>query len=348
MHLRLLDILCCPACGSSLTAEPFELNEARMIHGLLRCLCEAWFPVINGVPRLLLDDLRRELATVHREYYGVYSDRLPLEPWNTEKLSGSVQLRTQISFGYEWTEFPHYAVDNFSVFIEPLARGFFAGKFGLDVGCGAGRHVKHATSLGAEVIGVDLSHAVDSAALLNRDNPRAHFVQGDILRLPFLRNVFDFVYSLGVLHHLPNPEAGFHQLVQGLRSKGSIFIWVYQRTKRKEWLEHVRRVTTRLPLGALKTISWAAAALEYGIVVNLYRLFHWSSMVSRTTPGRIKEYAGYDFLSSYTDYFDRLSAPISHCYSQADVQGWFERAGLHAIDTALVGDSWVWGKGEHA
>src|SRR5206468_9226644 len=142
------------------------------------------------------------------------------------------------SFGYEWTAFSDYAVDNFSRFIQPLEPTFFRAKVGLDVGCGAGRHVNQATGLGAEVIGLDLSHAVDSAARLNRGNPRAQFVQGEVTRLPFRSGVFDFIHSLGVLHHLPDPERGFQRLIPALKAGGSIFIWAYQRTRRKQWLEH--------------------------------------------------------------------------------------------------------------
>jgi SAM-dependent methyltransferase len=217
---------------------------------------------------------------------------------------------------------------------------------GLDVGCGAGRHVKQATGLGAEVIGLDVSRAIDSAVRLNDGNPKAQFVQADILKLPFRPAAFDFIYSLGVLHHLPEPERGFRRLIQALKSGGAICIWVYQRTRRKECLEYIRRVTTRIPLKPLQALSWTAAAIDYGLFVNLYRLGRSSHMIASNAPPLIKEYASYDFGASYTDWFDRLSAPISHSYSEADILAWCERAGLQKIDTALVEDSWVWAKGE--
>jgi len=33
-------------------------------------------------------------------------------------------------------------------------------------------------------------------------------VQADLHRPPFALESFDFIYSIGVLHHLPDPEAG--------------------------------------------------------------------------------------------------------------------------------------------
>ena len=80
-------------------------------------------------------------------------------------------------------------------------------------GCGTGRHAYFAAQYGArEVVALDLSEAVETA----RDNlaqfDNVHVVQGDLLRPPFRTAAqgggFDLVYSIGVLHHLPDPYAG--------------------------------------------------------------------------------------------------------------------------------------------
>ena len=77
-----------------------------------------------------------------------------------------------------------------------------------------------------DVIGIDLSHAVEVAFQWTHEMPNVHVVQADIYNLP-LRKSFDFIYSIGVLHHLPNPEGGFRQLVPLLRPGGKILAWVY-------------------------------------------------------------------------------------------------------------------------
>lgn len=348
MQLRLLDILRCPACGLSLHAVPFELEKDSIINGILSCDCGESFPVIHYIPRFLLGDLRIQLFDIHADFYRKFSSRLQVEACSKKSPDLSDRIRTQDSFGYEWTKFAKYNADNFTLFIQPLEKGFFENKFGLDVGCGAGRHVKQATALGAQVIGLDLSHSIDIAFRSNPDNPAAHFIQADILNLPFRKNLFDFIYSLGVLHHLPDPEKGFHFLIPHLKEGASIFIWVYQRSKRKVLLERARRITTRLPLGSIKTLSWVATVVDYGIFVNLYRVFRRYGLVRRWTPLRIKEYATYNLYTNYTDWFDRLSAPISNSYNEAEIRAWFEKGALREIETALIGDSWVWGKGQRA
>ena len=347
MRIRLLDFLCCPLCRSSLKVTPFEFDRnGHVTNGLLGCSCGAEFPIIKSIPRILPSDLRSQHFLLHQEYQERFGQRLKPESAVPPTMMTRQKLRTQASFGYEWTKFSKYSAENFSAFIRPLERVVFTNKLGLDVGCGAGRHVQQATSLGAEIIGLDLSNSIDVAYDLNQNNTAAHFIQGDVFHLPFRQNLFDFIYSLGVLHHLLSPEDGFRQLIPHLKPGGSIFIWVYQRTFRKEVLESIRRITTHLPLGLLMVLAWLAAVVDYGAIVNLYRALRRFPVVVDWAPLRIKEYASYNFYTSYADWFDRLSAPISHCYTEMEIRGWFLSAGLTEVETALVGDSWVWAKGQ--
>jgi len=117
--------------------------------------------------------------------------------------------------------------ENFQDYVYPLTPEFFAGKLGLDAGCGFGRHLHYATRYGAEVVGLDLSEAVLAAYRNNRESSRAHVVQGDIYRPPFARGTFDFIYSIGVLHHLPDPQGGFCALAPYIKPEGTLFAWIY-------------------------------------------------------------------------------------------------------------------------
>ena len=103
--------------------------------------------------------------------------------------------------------------------IWPIEPAFFKDKLVLDAGCGIGRHAFFAAAYGAkEVIGIDLSDAVDTAFENVGHLPNAHIVQADIYDPPFRRATaggdFDFIYSIGVLHHLPDPESGLRSLVR--------------------------------------------------------------------------------------------------------------------------------------
>ena len=54
-------------------------------------------------------------------------------------------------------------------------------------------------------------------------------IQADLHRPPFALESFDFIYSIGVLHHLPDPEAAFQNLLRYLKPQGEIQIYLYWR-----------------------------------------------------------------------------------------------------------------------
>ena len=109
-----------------------------------------------------------------------------------------------------------------------LRNDTLAGKRVLDVGCGFGRHMYVASEQGAQVVGIDLSGGVDRAYAITRRRPNCHVVQGNIFERPVRDEAFDIVWSFGVLHHMPDPAAGFHAIVPFARRDGGLVaIWVY-------------------------------------------------------------------------------------------------------------------------
>src|SRR5437762_2694911 len=104
------------------------------------------------------------------------------------------------------------------------------------------------------VIGVDLSVAVESAYRNTRDLENAHIIQADIYHLP-LRSSFDYAFSVGVLHHLPDPRGGFEELVRHVRPGGAVSAWIYGR-ENNGWIVHLinplrRHFTSKLPTSVL-------------------------------------------------------------------------------------------------
>jgi SAM-dependent methyltransferase len=173
---------------------------------------------------------------------------------------------------------------------------------------------------------------------------RAHVVQGDIFRPPFRRGAFDFIYSIGVLHHLPDPEAGFRSLLPFLKPGGAVLVWVYSKSRRwtNTLLEAVRRGTSRLPFGPLKALSFLGAAMDWTFFIGPYKAAvacgPLRPLAERVMFPRIKLYARYPFQVAYADWFDRLAAPVRFYYDEGDLRGWAERAGLREVRISPTGD----------
>jgi SAM-dependent methyltransferase len=301
------------------------------------------------------------LWQMHPEFFRTYEARLPKQLLPDEKLQKGkssedfetkAQLDTARSFGYEWQAFSEMLPDyeaNFRWYFERFSPTSFAGKRILDAGCGTGRHTFHMARSGAsEVVAMDFSQAIEVAAQNNRDNPNTHFVQADIYHPPFLPESFDFVYSLGVLHHLPDPEKGFRSLLPLLRAGQYINIYLYWNLEGEPaWrraalsaVTGIRRITTRMPHALLKKLSWMlAAGFQVAFVLPSRALdsFERTRFLADRVP--LGHYRKYSFRVLYTDQFDRFSAPIENRYSRAEVAGWFERARLEEF-VILGGAGW--------
>src|SRR5438046_7531229 len=139
MRERLLTWLRCPVCGSSLDVVEAVREAGHVMEGTLACKgCELTYPVVRGVPRMLPPTT---------------------ESSNPNHSFTRSQRRTQRSFGYQWTRFGELRPEleqQFLWFISPpITTEFFAGKTGLDAGCGVSRHMYCAPQWRAGVMGVD-------------------------------------------------------------------------------------------------------------------------------------------------------------------------------------------------
>ena len=103
----------------------------------------------------------------------------------------------------------------------------------LDAGCGMGRWLHFARAAGAEIVGMDVSAAIDVAAA--REGDGADFVQADLRFPPFAPESFDLVYSLGVVHHLEEPMAGVRALAKLVRPGGELRLYVYRTLEDEPW-----------------------------------------------------------------------------------------------------------------
>lgn len=374
MRERLLKWLVCPLCSEGLKLEIFLQEEHEIIEGTLQCLCGQIFPIICGVPRMLHGTLQKDLIRVYPDFFHRYpelADQTSPVAWVDPETSPQARLsreadvdafvsegdsvilqkqKTIDRFGYEWTHFNDYDCDNFKAFVDPLPVNFLKGKLGLDVGCGAGRHARQASERGAEVVCVDLSEAVDVAYKNNAGNEFVHIVQSDIYNLPFSTGNFQFIYSLGVLHHLTEPERGYQALIPFLSEGGALFIWLYAYAPRKAALEILRSVSQKLSNNNIRRMAYLCNLIDYGIFVNMYHLMcnlpYLGKLLNHDIFIRFKEYKEYGFRVGYVDWFDRLSAPITNFYKKSEVRNWLTRSGLCDTKLLPVGDSWWWLYGE--
>ncbi len=339
MRDRLFSLLVCPSCHSPFALQEFARRGDQVSDGVLTCTaCGAAYPIVSDIPRIFKGAWQE-----HFEWQTRYASQLAaLAAAIGADRPGEkrdAKIRTKASFGYQWTSFSEMAVEfehNFLKYVEPLQPSFFPNKLGLDAGCGFGRHIFYAARYGAEMVGIDYSAAIESTQRNTAHLPNVHLVQADIYCLPFRPGTFDFVYSLGVLHHLPQPLDAFLALKRLVRGGGVCAVWLYSKTRRhmNAALELVRRVTPWLPFPLLKAISWLAAVIDWCLFTYPYKILSATplrGLLDRIVFDRVKVYAIYPFHVTYADWFDRLSPPIRFYYDEPDLVEWAKAADLSDV-----------------
>ena len=230
-------------CVARTTAAGGEILE-----GSLRCEdCKQEYPIAGAIPRFVKDD-------DYADSFGLQWNRFrteQLDPCNGTTYSEQ-RFRTETGWDSsgtrdEWT---------------------------LDAGCGAGRFLEVASRGQAQVVGIDLSRAVDAARenLFGREN--VHLVQASIYQLPFRKGTFGRGYSLGVIQHTPDPLGALSSIAEVVRPGGELAVTIYEKRRfthlnAKYWF---RPITRLLPPGLLLWMVRVLAPFMFAVSELLFRI----------------------------------------------------------------------------
>jgi SAM-dependent methyltransferase len=315
-----------------------ELNIPQQVADAIRCPVCARTMTVMSVPSPGFTCSEGHVITEHDGY---------LDASVNQKADGNTS-RTFESFGYEWTTFDDVRpedVEFSKVYFKDLDMSSLNGKIGLDAGCGKGRYTRFlAPNLGA-LVALDGSDAVLSAVKNLSQFDNVTVVRSDLRHAPFAPRSFGFISSLGVLHHLDDPEAGFRGLVSLLAPGGSILVYLYSRPSdfgvRRIALSMsaaVRRATVRMPHNVLKPVSYLIAILLKLTMVGPGELGD-RKKIGFLSGLPMSAYRRKPFRSLELDTFDRLSAPVENRYVWNDLKPWFQSAGL-VVDAARDEAGW--------
>lgn len=269
---------------------PLRLDGAAFVSAKNR------FPIVNAIPRFVPSD----------HYVGSFSFE-----WNLHN-------QTQLDFARGDRSSEEQFVQKTGFRPEDLA-----GKLVLDAGVGAGRYADVASRWGANVVGVDLSYAVEASHRNFADRPNVFIAQADIGRLPFARESFDFIFSIGVLHHTPDTKKYFEALVPFLKPGGTIAIWVYPNEGdyviRQQWVPFVNRIPPRM------FYEWCEWFVPW---VRERAGPRWAKVMRQTFPYSEQNLG---LQNDILDTFDAYSPRYHGVHSPEEVEAWFRGCGLVGI-----------------
>lgn len=315
MKERLLELLACPICGGDiLLAYASRYEEKEIIDGVLTCKkCTREYKVVRGVPRFA------DLARIEDD-----------------------KAETAENFGWQWTHFtqedPKYN-EQFLGWLQPVKPDFFAGKVVLEGGCGKGRHTKLAAEWGAkDVVGIDLGDGVKSAFALTRSMPNAHIVQCDIFKLP-LKKAFDYAFSVGVLHHTPDPKQAFISLASKVKSGGNISAWVYGK-ENNEWITRfVNPVRESFTSQISQPMLYQLSKLPtLGVFLSTKLVYRPLNSIAKPVANKLfyNEYlnhlGSFGWREQHNIVFDHLVAPTAFYISKTEFEDWWHEIGAEDVE----------------
>lgn len=315
MKEKLLDLLACPTCGGDiLLSHVGERDSVEILEGELSCKkCEREYKILRGVPRFA----------------------------DLEKIEAD-KAETAENFGWQWNKFTqedvHYESQLLG-WLQPVKPEFFKDKIVIEGGCGKGRHTRLAEKWGAnEIIGIDLSSAVESAFAATRGRMNCHIIQADIFRLP-VKRVFDFAFSVGVLHHTPDPKAAFLSLASKVKKGGAISAWIYGR-ENNEWIVNFvnpvrEKVTSKMNHPALYQVSKIPTLPLFLASKFLYKPLNTLSkpLAEKLFYNEyINHLATFGWREQHNIVFDHLVAPTAFYVSREDFETWWKDANASNVE----------------
>lgn len=313
MQIDLLKLLRCPQTGARLELQSAEYEDGRVKAG--------WLVSLGGPQRYAVRKFIPRFVTESN-----YAD----------------------NFGMQWNLFRQTQLDSYSG--HPISAdrfwkatawkpGELSGQWVLDCGCGAGRFAEVALGAGAKVVALDYSGAVDACYANLKHHPNLHVVQGDIYALPFVRDFFPFVYSLGVLQHTPDVAKAVLALPPLAAKKGMLCVDFYERNWKSKLLPKywLRPLTKRMPRVRLFELlqRWVPRLLP--VSMGLGDIPIAGLFLKRLVP--VANYKGILPLSNkqlqewaLLDTFDWLAPEFDNPQTATTVRDWLQQAGLEEIE----------------
>ncbi len=265
----------------------------------------------------------------------------------------NIDQETVESFGDEWLRFDQSGMTDsearkvfdeyFAVFrwdaLPPDAVGF-------DMGCGSGRWARWVAPRVGSLHCIDPSAAIEVARANLVEHSNIEFHRASVDDPVFPPGSFDFGYSLGVLHHVPNTAAAIRSCVALLKPGAPLLLYLYYAFDNRPWWFRAlwwisdwgRRGVYRLPPGLKHRITDVIAALVYWPLARSSLLMERVGLEVEGVP--LSYYRQHSFYTMRTDARDRFGTPLEQRFSQGQIAEMMANAGLEDVRFSPAAPYW--------
>jgi ubiquinone/menaquinone biosynthesis C-methylase UbiE/ADP-ribose pyrophosphatase YjhB (NUDIX family)/uncharacterized protein YbaR (Trm112 family) len=211
---RWLELLRCPCCHERLSVETVDPSPL-----LLCSACTARYPVVNGIPGLVIPDRAKPLENFCRQY-----DALRLqEGWANETPNYYQSLPFRDLSGRHPREW-QLRVGSFRLLQKWLLQNYAETPLRiLDIGAGSGWMSRELAGQ-HHVLAIDANAGPHGLAALPWAQRHFMAVQAELERLPFAAGAFDLAIANASLHYTRNIEAVLEKISRVLRPGGKLIV----------------------------------------------------------------------------------------------------------------------------
>lgn len=252
----------------------------------------------------------------------------------------NIDKKTVESFGEEWTKFDFFTDEEIKTagdqYFDIIPDEYIKDKYVMDVGCGTGRWTKYVAAKAKFVESVDPSAAVYTAAKFMNETENVRISMASVDNIPFADDSFDLVFSLGVLHHIPDTRQAMKDCVKKVKQGGYFMVYLYYSLDNRGflfkllfWLSNIFRVIiSALPSGLKKFICDVIAVCVYMPFVLLTKLFKAIGLKKLVKYIPLSYYADKSFNIIKNDALDRFGTPLEQRFSRKEIKDMMESCGL--------------------
>ena len=214
--------------------------------------------------------------------------------------------------------------------INPFNLSLVENKIICEVGVGSGRILKNLVKLSPKKIyAIDPSEAIEVAKKNNEDSKVEILFKKIPGQMINLKNELDYIFSLGVIHHIPEAEIVCKKIYESLKPKGKFIIWVYGKEGNELYLfifNNLRKITRFMPDIFLNLFSiflnlWLSVYIFFCKYLNLPLRNYILNVIKKCS-----------FEKRKYIIFDQLNPSYSKYYTKQDLETLLTKSGFKKFE----------------
>ena len=256
----------------------------------------------------------------------------------------NIDKNVVISFGEEWEKFYKFSDNDINI----IANEYFGflekhilnkNTMALDVGCGTGRWTKYLASKVKFVEAIDPSKAIFYADKLLSDIDNVRLSMASTETIPFKDESFDFVMSVGVLHHIPDTRKAMMDCVKKIKKGGYFYVYLYYNLDNRglffklifQLSNIIRIIVAKLPNKVKKIVCDCIAFFIYLPLIILAKFIKKIGLLKLSKKMPLSSYQNKSFFIIRNDALDRFGTTLEQRFTKNEVISMMQYCGLTNI-----------------